>query len=113
MAALWLLIISVLFCLPGAALPSGDWLNNISFDKWVHVALFTVLLFLWRFSFGDAIRATVLLFMVACFYGLGVELVQHFFISNRSFDLGDLMADAIGGALGLWLWHRYKKNRPL
>jgi len=34
-------------------------------------------------------------------YGIGMELVQHYFINNRSFDLGDIAADAAGCLLGV------------
>jgi VanZ family protein len=43
-----------------------------------------------------------------------IEFIQRYFIPNRSFDIGDIAADAIGAAVGviaaLKLLH---KNRPL
>jgi hypothetical protein len=31
-----------------------------------------------------------------------MEFVQKYFIYNRSFDEGDIVADALGGALGVY-----------
>jgi VanZ family protein len=36
-------------------------------------------------------------------YGVLMEFVQHFFVSNRSFDLGDIGADAVGCLIGFFL----------
>jgi VanZ family protein len=105
-APLWLLIISVLFFLPGSSLPDSDLFSLPYFDKWVHAGFFAVLLFAWRFYFGGAPRFTWLLLLLAFFYGLLVEVVQHWFIANRSFDLGDVAADVIGAGVGLYFWTR-------
>ena len=44
-------------------------------------------------------------------YGIAMEFVQKYFIPNRSFDVGDIIADAAGCALGLvYSIRRYIKN---
>ncbi len=108
---LWTVFISVLFCLPGAALPKADWLSDIYFDKWVHIGFFTVLIFLWSW-FLEAGKFSIFIATIAAaiLYGLVVELVQHYFILNRSFDLGDLVADTVGALLGLFGWKRFIKK---
>lgn len=114
LAILWLLLISLLCFLPGSALPKANWLDDISFDKWVHFGLFTVLLFLWRFEFPSAKNYDLLIVLIAALYGFGIEVIQHYFIPNRSFDLYDILADVTGAIAGVGLWVRiYKKNRPL
>jgi VanZ family protein len=114
LALLWLLFITVLFFLPGSALPKANWLSKIFFDKWVHFGFFAVLLYLWRYFLSEKVIDTLLLLAVALLYGLTIEAIQHFFIRNRSFDLGDVLADMAGAIAGLWFWVRlYKKNRPL
>ena len=111
LASLWLLFISVLFFLPGSALPKENWLDKIYVDKWVHVAFFTVLLFLWRIYFPANRKYSRILLILAFTYGLSVEVIQHFFVENRSFDTGDLIADMLGGVLGIRLWNkRYIKK---
>lgn len=113
LAIIWLLIISVLFFLPGSSLPKEPPFGILHFDKYVHFGFFALLIFLWRFYFGNALRYTYLLLVMALFYGLGVEVVQHNFIANRTFDLGDVIADMAGAVAGILFWWGYKKNRPL
>jgi VanZ family protein len=112
-AVIWLLLISVLFFLPGAALPGKGLFDIPHFDKLVHFGFFTVLLFLWRFHFGLAAKYNYLLLLGALCYGFAVELVQHYLIANRSFDVNDVFADMAGATVGVLIWAGYKKNRPL
>jgi VanZ family protein len=111
----WLVLMCILFFLPGSAFPQENWLDQIHFDKWVHVGLFAVLLFLWRSSFDSSANYyVILLLFCALAYGLAVEFIQKFWVANRSFDLFDVLFDMIGSALGLFVWSRvYKKNKPL
>ena len=113
LALSYLTLISFLFCLPGSAIPKVNFLSEVHFDKWVHVGFFFVLALLWLWSFAFSKNRNVLLLVGAAGYGFLVELVQHYFIANRSFDVGDLIADIAGAALGLIVWWRYQKNRPL
>jgi len=101
----------VLFFLPGSDLPHANWLNDIYFDKWVHIGLFAILIFLWRSSFDlDLNHCNWMLLFSALLYGLSVEFIQKYWVSNRSFDLFDLLADMAGSVLGLVVWLRaYKK----
>jgi VanZ family protein len=110
LAVLWLLIISVLFFLPGSALPKQGWLNDIQFDKWVHFGFFALLLFLWRFYFSAGAKYSGLLLLAALVYGLGVEMIQHYYIANRSFDLRDVAADMAGAVAGVLFWGWYIKK---
>lgn len=113
LAAVWLFIISVLFFLPGSALPKEPPFGIPYFDKYVHFGFFALLVFLWRFYFNGSLKYTCLLLGIAFFYGLGVEVIQHCFVANRSFDLGDVAADMAGAIAGIIIWRGYKKNRPL
>ena len=110
-ALLWFLFISVLFLLPGSALPSEGLFNLPFFDKYVHVGFFAVLLFLWRFFFDEEKKFTWLLLSLAFCYGMAIEVVQHYFVANRSFDVVDVAADMLGAAAGLLIWTgRYIKK---
>lgn len=110
-AVLWLLIMCVLFFLPGSVLPEPNWLNQIHFDKIVHIGLFAILLFLWRSAFNlQGKNYYWMLFITAILYGFLVEIVQLNWVPNRSFDLYDVLADSVGSALGLWVSGQvYKK----
>lgn len=114
----WFILSLVLLCLPGSRLPSYNWLSEIQFDKWVHIGLFGVLVLLCCWGFWSRKKQDtawtipfVLFALCATAYGVCMEYVQERFIPNRSFDVGDIWADAAGSALGAWFagW-RFKKN---
>jgi VanZ family protein len=115
LALSWLVMMCILFFLPGSAFPKEDWFSAVYFDKWVHIGLFAVLLFLWRSSFyWDVKNYNFILLTMALLYGLMVEIIQKEWIPNRDFDLFDVAADMAGSFLGLFVWMRvYKKNKPL
>jgi VanZ family protein len=47
-------------------------------------------------------KVFVQVFAAAVLYGIAMEFVQRYWVINRSFDTGDIIADAAGSALGLW-----------
>jgi VanZ family protein len=104
--------------LPGATFPKKDWLDSIWFDKWVHIAMFAIMVVLWCRGLsvhkGGQVK-TKRLFIIAaslCLaYGAGMEFVQEYFVSRRSFDYGDIIADGVGSVSGLvWSVMRYIKK---
>jgi len=116
LAVAWFVFISILFFLPGSALPNESWLKQIYFDKWVHTGFFALLIFLWGSAFNNGSRHFALfLFTAIALYAVLVEIIQKEWIPARSFDVYDIIADITGAVLGLWVWGRigYKKNRPL
>lgn len=101
----WLIICTILLTLPGSAFPQEDWLDKIWFDKWVHIGLFAVIVVTWSWGVqkgalqnpsGLFIRITIL----SILYGTGMEFVQKYLVVNRSFDGGDIIADAVGAYIG-------------
>ena len=107
---IWFIISTILFTLPGSSLPQEDWLDKIWFDKWVHIGLFCVMVFLFGWGILKKIddpkktkRGFVSLALVCFAYGIMIEFVQDNFIPNRSFDYGDIIADFVGCFAGYWL----------
>ncbi len=100
----WFFLILILICLPGSKIPTVEtWLNDIYFDKWVHGGLFAILTFLfiypvtrlslsWQVKKHTAIKIAIAAFV----WGLTTELIQKYFIPERSFDIFDLAADTVG-----------------
>lgn len=44
-------------------------------------------------------------------YGVGMEYVQKYYVPNRSFDVGDIIADSVGSVLGtVYSIRRYIKK---
>ena len=113
-AIAYLILISILFLLPGSSLPKENWFDAIYLDKWIHVFLFVILILLWLKAFpGYSSRLYILLIVFAIFYGILIELSQELFVLNRSMDVYDIMADTAGVIAGAWIGKVYKKNKPL
>lgn len=101
-AIIWTLIIFILLALPGKMLPNEQHFSIPQLDKLVHIVLFGSFVFLWSFYFstknpkanlqGRYMRITI----IACLYGIAMELVQKYFIPNRDFDIYDIAADIVG-----------------
>jgi hypothetical protein len=111
----WIILTIILLCLPGSAIP-GDGLFSIpDLDKYVHVVLFGGIVFWWAFHLYFR-RASIqkwrntIAFLTAFSIVLGIvlEFLQLYFIPNRSFDGGDIIADT-AGALLAGLFHLYVK----
>jgi hypothetical protein len=102
-AIFWFIISTILLTLPGSSLPKNDWLGKIWADKWVHIALFAIMAFLWcwamlrKYSTNERLKIIFIQIGIAVLaYGIAMEFVQKYFIPNRSFDVGDIIADAAG-----------------
>ena len=108
-AIAWLIISTVLLSIPGSKFPTEDWLDKIWFDKWVHIGMFAIMVILWCRA-GLRLNKTnpelKKLFTAFCLgwfaYGIGMEFIQKYLVPNRSFDLGDIIADGLGCLLGLF-----------
>lgn len=100
-ALIWLTFTTVLLCLPGSAIPAHQWFEFLMVDKWVHIFLFSTLTILFsRVLDSQKYWMAAVLVLV---YGVGMEFVQKWFIVNRSFDLGDIIADGVGALVGFFV----------
>ncbi len=114
----WLVITTLLLTLPGSSFPKENWLDKIAFDKWVHLGLFAIMVFLWCrvvFWLMQHAKKMLILFLLVtlffCGYGIAMEYVQENLVSNRSFDTGDIYADVAGCLLGFgYSYRRYIKK---
>ena len=109
---IWFLLSCVAFFLPGAALPDDEWFSILEIDKLVHVFLFATLVLLWCLPVlhrNTVTNRKLLLLIPLIFFGysIAVEFIQHFFIPGRSFDLADIVADAVGCGVGFFLMRWY------
>ncbi len=116
-AIAWLIVCTILFTLPGKAFPKKDWLDDIYFDKWVHIGIISILVFLtvwgvYRFRGRRIYPKDVMLWiLIGTLYGLLMEFVQLYFVANRSFDGGDVIADLAGAVLGGgYGWWKYRET---
>ncbi|MGJ7030732.1 VanZ family protein [Niabella hirudinis] len=119
-ALAYFILTIVLLTLPGSAFPKEDIFDQIYFDKWVHIGLFSLLVLLWNLWFAKKMqlqnkptRIFIIVSLLALGYGIIMEFVQKWYIPNRSFDLGDIIADGVGAVIGLLASHYlYKKIDP-
>jgi len=44
------------------------------------------------------------------YYGFTIELVQHFLIIQRYFDLWDVLANSVGAVIGYWVNFKILNN---
>lgn len=102
-----LIIATFLFCLPGEEFPHITWLDQIHFDKFAHIGLFSLLVFLWilppQSRITDKQKVNRLYLWIALgfvVYGIAIEFIQLNFVPHRSFDFFDIVANAVGCAFG-------------
>ena len=105
---LWSAIIFVLSVVPGKDLPKTD---IIDFDFLCHVFFYMVLVFLFIIGFIKQYdyrfvryHPVVLAFSGCMFYGILIEIIQHFFCDGRFFDFKDILANFIGAIFGVTLF---------
>ena len=95
-ATAWFIMSLILLCLPGSNIPKYPLLALIHADKWIHICLFFVLCALFC-------RAILHRFLFICLmgvlYGVIMEFVQKYWVPNRSFEIMDIAADALGCVL--------------
>lgn len=105
-ASAWSLVIFILLIIPGKDLPPGPGIPHL--DKIIHTVLFGGQVWLWstyfknKGSFKTLAGIFFLVFFLSCTYGIGMEYYQKYFVVNRDFEVGDILADVAGSALG-WL----------
>jgi hypothetical protein len=115
---LWLIISTILLTIPGNNFPKENVLDKIWFDKWVHIGMFAIMVVLWcwalkrtRKESSQLKKIFIVISILAWGYGIGMEFVQRYWVTNRSFDLGDIAADGIGCIAGFFYSvRRYIKN---
>jgi VanZ like protein len=103
-AFLWAAVIFILCATPGQYIPSADWLELLSFDKFVHATMFftlSALLFAIAVKYGQSKTIIALYFLIAVLYGGSLEVMQAKIFSNRSADWKDMFANTFGCVVAL------------
>ncbi|MBU3745283.1 MAG: VanZ family protein [Sediminibacterium sp.] len=113
-ALIWWAFTFWLLTLPGSKVPAYPWMENLAIDKWAHVFIFAVccIAFYWPFkkttiSLDTRKRWFLAIALIGCGYGIAMEFVQKYYVINRAFELGDILADTIGCAVGWWWGRNY------
>jgi VanZ family protein len=104
LAILWTLLIFILCFMPAKDVPNVDFPLA---DKWVHFVLFGTFAFLWLCSRPSGKISHLLIMLAASIItGWLVEELQGMLPSlGRNKDVWDIVADSIGGILGIALFY--------
>lgn len=110
----WTCIILVLTLMPAKVLPESEVLNHIpQFDKLVHAFFFLLFVILWSAALylhrGQMYHKRVVYFIIAgILLGIAIEFLQKDIpFIHRDFEVGDMVADAIGALIGGYLSQHY------
>jgi VanZ family protein len=116
----WFFIVAILTLMPEKDVPDVGWLNIPNFDKFVHVVLFGGLTLLFcfpflkiRFSFNKKRIIFIRISILMILWGFIIELIQKFFVTGRSFEWLDLLADSVGVLIAFWISSRLIKSHKL
>jgi VanZ family protein len=91
------------------------WFHYLLIDKLIHICLFGSLALSIFLYFQDStnsslktIRAKAVALIFCILYGIGLEYYQKYFVPSRSFDVVDILADAMGALLALPIFNGVK-----
>ena len=114
---LWTGIIFALCSMPGKAIPKINWLELLSFDKFVHASIFFIeqilliraLISLHEKAFlRQNYKWLSVLFCIT--YGGSLEIMQYYVFSERSGDVLDFIANSTGCIIGLLVFKPLTKR---
>ncbi len=109
-AIIWTALILIACLIPGREIPN---VHIPLMDKYVHFIIFAGFSFLWLCTRNRPHIATgVWIFIASVALGYLVELLQGSGITyGRSYEAADVLADAIGGLIGVLLFFLFKRLR--
>lgn len=116
--SVWFAIMLFLLFSPASTYPKVKFFNIPHSDKIVHICMFAMLIFLFQVE-SRLQNLKFLLFygILAIAFGAISELIQYAFITGRSGNIYDLLADAAGILCGIlfyqYLWQRFFRTKPL
>lgn len=106
-ALLWLLLITALSTLPNPQLPG---FQLLAADKLVHAVVYGVLTWLLLRGGSRSTSRSVgwrerwAAFLFSTLYGVLMEWVQYAFIPGRFYEFDDMLANAVGAAVGAFFF---------
>jgi glycopeptide antibiotics resistance protein len=107
---LWFVFIGFVYFFPFKNNPETGWLGKYQIDKFVHFAIFFILIFLHQNTHskvqGKPIMSTRTFLCIAVLLGFMLEWLQPQISTHRFFDYADIFANTIGCLLGHYLTAR-------
>ena len=100
----WSVVILVMSILPGKKLPKVGWNFFVHLDKIAHAIVYFLLALAIGWSLRKqgqiGLRGALGVVMVCTVYGILLELLQYHFLSDRFFEIHDIIANIIGSFVG-------------
>jgi len=117
-AFLWSVFILIICGIPGQRLPPLEFLKWLKPDKIVHLFVFGMLSYLLVKGYLQQESFPFLklhpgwtAFLFSAFYGVIIEILQEYVFIDRTGDVRDAIANAIGASLGVWFFYYRKKKK--
>ena len=112
-------LIFILLSMPGSDIQGTSWISIILHlpfaDKIIHIGLFGSLalsLFSHLEQYSNisfrSTRTKALSLILCIVFGIGMEFYQKYFVPSRGFEVGDMLADAMGALLALPFFNMVK-----
>ncbi len=112
LAIFWAITIFGLCATPGQYIPNANWLELLSFDKFVHASIFFILctlLLIISIKYKQSKTAILIYFLISVLYGGLLEIMQAKCFSNRAGDWQDFFANSFGCAVALLLFKKLSR----
>jgi VanZ family protein len=110
-------VILVLSIVPSQSIPNVGFEMLIGLDKWAHVGVYIILVILLGKGLSREIDLKIVhligIASISILYSFIMEVVQHLFLSDRFFEIPDLIANIIGSILGAVLLYLILKKKKL
>jgi len=115
---IWFAIIIYLSFTPLPGWPKINTLEQLQFDKLVHIGMYAVFSFLLLRSFfiqqnrtapSSIVTVSAILFCVAV--GIAIEFLQPILTLFRKFEVLDMVADSIGAVAGFYVFKYFTKKK--
>lgn len=103
----WALFILIISLVPSDSLPEFKWINILAPDKLGHILVYAILTILLngglqkQYSQNKSrFKYAIWAFIASIVYGGLIETIQGTFLTDRFFDILDILANIIGCFLG-------------
>ena len=105
LAALWTAFIVYGLLSEPSGIPKFPWLVKPGVDKVIHAILFGVEAALLGLAFQNTRNKLLFVSLLVWCFVLGgfLEVVQYYWVSGRTGDVFDLLADMAGAVIGAWI----------
>jgi glycopeptide antibiotics resistance protein len=114
LATSWTLLMSTSCLLPASAFSAFSFSTIISIDKVVHLIIYAGFFVLWALALDYHKKIDLYkLLAVSIAFGIIIEILQVKMSLGRQYEFDDILANAVGSVLGLYLMPFIRRKLPL